>query len=945
MAEQQLTVSLTNLAPAGGTRLTPLWFGVHNGQFDIYDLGTAATAGLESLAEDGSTALLGEEFDDSAQGQLDGQIGLAPIAPGATVRSNFTIDGSQENATYFSYASMVLPSNDFFVANGDPREHRIFDDLGNFIGAEFYILGNEVLDAGTEVNDELAESTAFFGQSAPNTGTTETGTVAAANGFIENGRILSAEQFENADYTAEGYQVAKVEVGGAEVASTFSTDFSDLAEAEVDPADFQLGKARFTGGVSFFEGVQTLYSSPGNAWVADIGGTLRIDFDEAVSAVSFRAIGLDGATVSAIGQVDQPSRAIDVSGEDIRTTEEISFSGLITGLELVNTSTGPDPEDEISSERIADEPTVEVNPLATYGAALDDLSYTLAPSEPEPVNAVTVTIENLSPANGTNLTPVWVGFHDGEFDIYNRDEAATPGLESLAEDGSADLLGDEFDQSGHGYLDGVVGTAPIAPGKVMSQVFDLDEDARAETYFSYASMLLPSNDFFVANGDPLAHRIFDDEGNFIGADFFIVGSQVLDAGTEVNDELAESTAFFGQSAPNTGTTEEGVVTAATGFIPDGRILSAEQFAAGDFTAEGYQVARVRVGSKRAEASIRPQENNLVLIEGNGTAIEFDFAQRNTEQVNEIIAVVTDNSAGAIDGIAPGEEGYLDAVLNAGVSVFSALESKEFEGFNPTRTLGIESGQFVQFAVVQGGSLDSLRAGGAGQLLLATATGNADGNSALNVEDLGSNQLQLSFRAPQGGGSGSFNDLVVNARFVSTGIPIGTALQSSLGLEVIDLRAETDNVLANFELRRQADFDNQVGFYRIENELGQVLAPGGLGLLSPGDDGYQEAALSRRIGSVLLGGVDVITNDEVLNDSARLSAGDLLAPFIISEGVIGELVDRDFENDPDIFFAYRSANSDNADHVLLLGDNTFGFEDMKGGGDADFDDLVVRATFG
>ncbi|MEL7334117.1 MAG: DUF4114 domain-containing protein, partial [Cyanobacteria bacterium J06560_2] len=458
-------------------------------------------------------------------------------------------------------------------------------------------------------------------------------------------------------------------------------------------------------------------------------------------------------------------------------------------------------------------------------------------------------------------------------------------------------------------------------------------------------MLLPSNDFFVANGDPLAHRIFDDEGNFIGADFFIVGSQVLDAGTEVNDELAESTAFFGQSTPDTGTAEDGVVTAATGFIPDGRILSAEEFAAGDFTAEGYQVARVRVGSTAlGEASIRPQENNLVLIEGNGTAIEFDFAQRNTEQVNEIIAVVTDNSAGAVGGIAPGEEGYLDALLEAGVSVFSALEGKEFEGFNPTRTLGIESGQFVQFAVVQGGSLDSLRGGGAGQLLLATATGNADGNSALKVEDLGDNQLQLSFRAPQGGGSGSFNDLVVNARFVSTGIPIGTALQSSLGLEVIDLRAETDNVLANFELRRQADFDNQVGFYRIENEQGQVLAPGGLGLLSPGDDGYQEAALSRRIGNVLLGGIDSISNDEILNESARLSAGSLLAPFIISEGVIGELVDRDFENDPDVFFAYRSANSDNADHVLLLGDNTFGFEDMKGGGDADFDDLVVRATF-
>lgn len=934
MADQQITVSLTNLAPAGGTRLTPLWFGIHNGKFDIYDRGVAATPGLESLAEDGSAVLLGQEFDQSTYGQLDGQVGRAPIAPGATVRANVKVDSDKGNATYFSYASMVLPSNDFFVANGDPRKHRIFDDLGNFIGTEFYILGNEVLDAGTEINDEKAESTAFFSQSEPNTGTPQTGTVAAANGFIENGRILSAQQFANADYTAAGYQVAKVDVDGAEVANTFSTDFSDLAKAQINPNDFQLGKAKFTSETAVFEGVSTLHSSAGNAWVTDAGGSLRVNFDEAVAAVSFRAVGLDGATVKVIGQVDQESNTVDVTGEDIRLTDELSFSGLITALELVNTSTGANPD-----EKISDAPKIDGNPLASFGAALDDLRYTLVTPEPEPISEVTVTIENLSPANGTTLTPFWVGFHDGEFDTYNRGEAATPGLEKLAEDGKANLLGDEFDQSGHGFLDGVIGTAPIAPGKVMSQVFDLDENTRASTYFSYASMLLPSNDFFVSNGNPQAHKIFDDEGNFIGADFFIVGSDVLDAGTEVNDELAASTAFFSQASPNTGEIEDGVVTAATGFIPNGRILSAEAFAAGDFTAEGYQVARVRVGSKRAEASIRPQENNLVLIEGNGTAIEFDFEQRNTEQVNEIIAIATDNSAGVVDGIAPGEAGYLDAVLKAGKTVFSALQGKEFEGFNPKRTLGIESGQFVQFAVIQGGSLDSLRAGGAGQLLLATAAGNADGASALNVNDLGNNQLQLNFRVPQGGGSGAFNDLVVNARFVSTGIPIGAALQNSSGLEVIDLRSQADTVNASFELRRQADFDNQVGFYRIENEQGQVQS--GLGLLSPGDEGYQEAAIRNRVGNVLLGG---IMNNDILNTSAQLSPGQLLAPFIIAEGVIGELLDTDFENDPDIFFAYRSANSDNANHVLLLGDNTFGFEDVEGGGDADFDDLVVRATF-
>jgi hypothetical protein len=39
-----------------------------------------------------------------------------------------------------------------------------------------------------------------------------------------------------------------------------------------------------------------------------------------------------------------------------------------------------------------------------------------------------------------------------------------------------------------------------------------------------------------------------------------------------------------------------------------------------------------------------------------------------------------------------------------------------------------------------------------------------------------------------------------------------------------------------------------------------------------------------------------------------------------------------------------ANTDGMDHVKLLGDNTFGFEDTSGGGDQDFDDVVVKARF-
>lgn len=213
---------------------------------------------------------------------------------------------------------------------------------------------------------------------------------------------------------------------------------------------------------------------------------------------------------------------------------------------------------------------------------------------------VVVKIENLSPQAGTSLTPFWVGFHDGNFDIYDRGESLDlfPGTENLVEDGDPEPISAQFDTVGSGSVQGVVAGAsgPIAPGESATAVFELDSDLASSQYFSYAAMILPSNDAFVANGAPLIHDIFDDNGNFIGADFVILGADVLDGGTEVNDEIPENTAFFGQTTPNTGVDENGVVTEHPGFQPagNGGILDDPQFVNADFTVEGYELARITV---------------------------------------------------------------------------------------------------------------------------------------------------------------------------------------------------------------------------------------------------------------------------------------------------------------------------------------------------------------
>lgn len=253
------------------------------------------------------------------------------------------------------------------------------------------------------------------------------------------------------------------------------------------------------------------------------------------------------------------------------------------------------------------------------------LSYNPSPATAQGAGTrVVVTIENLAPQQGTFQTPFWVGFHEGSFDTYDGNTPASndpqPGsvaMERICEDGDTTAITADFAALSLGVdatLTGPLG--PIGPGEIATGSFVLDPLSAEMRYFSYASMIIPSNDFCISNGNPQAHRIFDDVGNFVAQDFFVTGLEVLDAGTEINDELPENTAFFGQAAPNTGIDENGLIGDAgdlanfAGFLAaDSRIdpptiLGTPQFANGDFTQIGYPM--VRIGFAAAPAITQDQ---------------------------------------------------------------------------------------------------------------------------------------------------------------------------------------------------------------------------------------------------------------------------------------------------------------------------------------------------
>ncbi len=227
---------------------------------------------------------------------------------------------------------------------------------------------------------------------------------------------------------------------------------------------------------------------------------------------------------------------------------------------------------------------------------------------------VRVQIENLSPTNGLFLTPAWVSFHNGEYTLFTAGEAASSGVEQLAEDGDSTILTTEFSAQVSRGQSGVI-TAPngfagapvFDPQDKSNRVFDLDP--RKHRYFSYAAMVIPSNDAFIGNANPVAYELFDTDGNFKGPIIItLTGNQIWDAGTEENTET--DAAFLNQTAANTGASTTEVVQQHPGFlgsssnIGSGNILGGSNpdtgisfdSIAADFTQPDYKIARITISN-------------------------------------------------------------------------------------------------------------------------------------------------------------------------------------------------------------------------------------------------------------------------------------------------------------------------------------------------------------
>ncbi len=168
---------------------------------------------------------------------------------------------------------------------------------------------------------------------------------------------------------------------------------------------------------------------------------------------------------------------------------------------------------------------------------------------------LTVTIENLAPANTVSFAPLRFGFGNGTFDAFNIGEEAGEAIISVAEGGSGSAWLPAFADADPGAVI-ASSMGPLLPGATQ-EVGTFRLDTVTNRFFTFANMVVPSNDLFLGNDNPMAFNLFDDDGNLVIFDITQTASQIWNNGSEVADPA--NAAFIEGGVNANRTPENGVV--------------------------------------------------------------------------------------------------------------------------------------------------------------------------------------------------------------------------------------------------------------------------------------------------------------------------------------------------------------------------------------------------
>jgi len=224
---------------------------------------------------------------------------------------------------------------------------------------------------------------------------------------------------------------------------------------------------------------------------------------------------------------------------------------------------------------------------------------------------VSVEVENLAPTGGVFLSPMWVGFDDGQFKLSTGTGGV--GLDLLAQNGDTTVLQKEFRTAATKGVDGVIDASKVwssspffGPGTSGTQTFALDPTT--DRFMNFASKVYPFTAAFIASQSPI--EIFDAQGKFMGKQIItVLGSEVQEVAP-----LTSGTTATSNKSQSTSTTRPSLADRLASLTGNGVTLTSKDgstVAHFDAVASNLELPNTAV----ARITIVPEPATVILLAG------------------------------------------------------------------------------------------------------------------------------------------------------------------------------------------------------------------------------------------------------------------------------------------------------------------------------------------
>jgi hypothetical protein len=267
------------------------------------------------------------------------------------------------------------------------------------------------------------------------------------------------------------------------------------------------------------------------------------------------------------------------------------------------------------------------------------------------------------------------------------------------------------------------------------------------------------------------------------------------------------------------------------------------------------------------------------------------------------------------------------LLSKGQILFSSLATASNLSLGSTllsRDLQITNNQKILFFETKGTTLQQLAAG------------------KTSLAELGSQFQFLTLSAQEGSKTASLHStsgLSIELNLNNSAPGLNALISSDQSLSpVLNTTALAGVQLTGvLSYNREANYDSTIGFYQVQDQngslfdsiTGRTLDP--TALQSSDVTRYRELALSGANRATSLAGI-ATTNGQLAEKDFSLTGGSFYAPFAV------------VANTEQTYFAFAAVNTDGVNHFKMTGANVFGLEDLHGGGDRDYNDLLVSINF-